>query len=454
MRRSQIQQRVILPHNFTPRYYQAPLFKFVPSVFKRAVCVWHRRAGKDKTLFNLIIREAFLTPGIYYYFFPTYQQGRKILWDGIDKNGFKFLDHVPEAICKGKNATEMKITISTAKNSESIIQIIGTDNASSIRGTNPIGCVWSEYSFQDPSAWEVVKPIHSENKGWDVFNYTPNGPNHGQDLYEMALKDPSWFCQLLTVRDTKDEHGNPLVTDYDIQREREQGMSESMIQQEYYCSFLAAVMGSYFGEEVNWLRNNGRITKVPFDSNQYVDTWWDIGGASDPAALWFTQDAPDGVHLIDCHDILGAGIEHWASVLKERSDKSGYRYGRHGAPHDISVREVSANATSRIEIAKGYGINFEIVPRPTDKFNQSIEPARKFFKRCWFNGEKTEVARGLKALELYRRKYDNENKVLTITPLHDWTCHFADAFQTLALGHDRQSYEVRGGMDKVRRAFG
>lgn len=450
MRRNQT-QRVILPHNFTPRYYQAPLFKFVPSAFRRAVCVWHRRAGKDKTLFNLIIREAFLTPGIYYYFFPTYQQGRKILWDGIDKNGFKFLDHVPEAICKGKNATEMKITISTAKGTESIIQIIGTDNASSIRGTNPIGCVWSEYSFQDPTAWEVVKPIHSENKGWDVFNYTPNGPNHGQELYEMALKDPTWFCQLLTIRDTKDEFGTPLVTEYDIQREREQGMSESMIQQEYFCSWTATVMGSYFGEEVNWLRNNGRIARVPFDPNQYVDTWWDIG-VGDPAAIWFTQDAPEGVRAVDCYDIAGGGLSQFAQLLKDRTRECGYKYGRHGAPHDIAVREMTANARTRLEIARvEHGIAFETIPRPSDK-QDSIETARRFFKRCYFDGDK--CARGLKALELYRRKYDTENKILTIQPLRDWTVHLSDAFQTLALGHDRQSYEVRGGMDKVRRAFG
>lgn len=228
---------ITIPFNYEPRPYQVPLFDSIANGFKRAVAVWHRRAGKDKTLLNLIVKEAFKRCGVYYYFFPTYNQGRKVLWDGIDRNGFRYLDHIPEQLREGNpNATEMKIRLVNG----SLIQIIGTDNIDAIMGTNPVGCVFSEYSLQNPMAWDLIRPILAENGGWAVFNYTPRGRNHGFILYEMAKNNPEWFCQLMTIDDTG------AVTAAMVQAEREAGMSEEMIQQEFFCSFEAALSSCFF----------------------------------------------------------------------------------------------------------------------------------------------------------------------------------------------------------------
>jgi hypothetical protein len=201
---------------------------------KRAVCVWHRRSGKDKTFINIMMTKMAQRKGTYYYFLPTYNQGKKIIWDGMDKGGFKFLDHIPESLIVRKNETDMKIELVTG----SIFQVVGTDNIDSIMGTNPVGCVFSEYSLQDPKAWEFIRPILLENDGWAIFNFTPRGLNHAKELYEMARVNPDWFCELLTVNDTKEENGNRYITDEMIESERRTGMSETLIQQEYYCDFL------------------------------------------------------------------------------------------------------------------------------------------------------------------------------------------------------------------------
>jgi len=215
---------ITLPYNYQARPYQSGLYDCIANGYKRAVAVWHRRAGKDKTLLNLLIKEAFKRTGVYYYFFPTYNQGRKVLWDGIDRNGFRYLDHIPEPLREGNpNTTEMKIRLING----SLIQIIGTDNIDAIMGTNPVGCVFSEYSLQNPAAWDLIRPILAENGGWAVFNYTPRGRNHGFILYEMAKNNPEWFCELLTVDDTG------VVTPEMVQAERDAGMSEEMIQQEF-----------------------------------------------------------------------------------------------------------------------------------------------------------------------------------------------------------------------------
>jgi len=82
-----------------------------------------------------------------------------------------------------------------------------------------------------------MRPILKENGGWALFNSTPNGKNHFFDMFNMAMENENWFCQKLTIDDTKDAEGKAIVTQEDIAEERASGMDEAMIQQEYFCNF-------------------------------------------------------------------------------------------------------------------------------------------------------------------------------------------------------------------------
>ena len=236
----------------------------------RGVIVWHRRAGKDKTVLNIVVKKALERVGTYFYFFPTYAQAKKAIWDGRDKDGFAFLDHFPKEIIASKNATELQIKLRNG----SIVQLIGTDKIDSIMGTNPIGCVFSEYSLQNPEAWDYVRPILAENDGWAIFDFTPRGQNHAFELYEMARNkmekgDKRWFAQKLTVEDTG------ALSQEKIQEERDSGMDEEMIQQEYYVSFRGIQKGAYYGSQMEKLDKERRICRIPYDADVPVDTWWD-----------------------------------------------------------------------------------------------------------------------------------------------------------------------------------
>ena len=116
-------QKISLPYKFTPRPYQIPFLNAWDDGFKRFILVWHRRSGKDKTVFANIVKKMFEKKAAYFYFAPTYKQGKKIIWDNIDKDGMKFLDHIPKEIIKNKNENEMKIELRNG----SYVQIVGTD---------------------------------------------------------------------------------------------------------------------------------------------------------------------------------------------------------------------------------------------------------------------------------------------------------------------------------------
>lgn len=221
---------VTVPHNFDPRTYQLPFLKAMDDGYLRAFLIWHRRAGKDKECFNFMVKKALERVGTYFYFLPEYAQARKVIWDNIDNDGFKMLDHIPDSIIRRKNETQLKIELING----SVIQLLGADTFDkSGVGTNPIGVVFSEFPIQRPDIWGFVRPILKVNGGWAVFNGTPRGQNHAYEMLKMAEGLPdTWFTQVLTIDDTG------VLTAEDIEEERAEGMPQAMIDQEYYCKFI------------------------------------------------------------------------------------------------------------------------------------------------------------------------------------------------------------------------
>ena len=232
------------------------------SGIKRAVAVWHRRAGKEKTFINYVAKSCIQRVGTYFYLFPTYTQAKKVLWDGRDKDGFPFMGHFPKELIAKRNESELRLELING----SAIQLVGSDNIDSVLGTNPVGCVFSEYALQDPRAWDYMRPILRENGGWAIFDYTPRGKNHGWTLYQMAKDNPDWYAEILTVRDTH------ALSEADIDAERKAGMSEELIQQEFYCSFEGVQSGAVFGRQMQEAEQDGRICNVPWQPEHAVDT--------------------------------------------------------------------------------------------------------------------------------------------------------------------------------------
>jgi hypothetical protein len=418
-------QNFNLPYNFTPRNYQIPLLAAIDEKnMKRAFALWHRRAGKDLCLWNLMIKRAFLEPGLYYYFLPTYAQAKKIIWDGMTIDGIKFLDCIPKQIVNKSNDQELKITISTANGMTSIIQLIGTDSFDSIRGTNPRGCVFSEYAYQSPMAWEVVKPILKVNRGWAVFNTTPQGENHAFDLWNIANENKEeWFTEKLTIENTN------ILTEQDMEEERRGGMTEEMIQQEYYCSFSIGAIGSYYSKQMEEAEKTNHITTIPYQKGVPTDLYLDLG-KNDSTSIGFVQRVGLEIRIID-H--LEASNEEIAYYIKELHKKP-YDYGFMYLPHDATHKRLQSNKTIEDQFRDG-GFKTRIVEKA--EINNGIQELRKIFNRIWFDKDKTQKLR--KALKNYHREWDQEKKVFKDHPMHDWSSNSADMMRYMAIGYKEPS---------------
>lgn len=435
-----------VPYRFTARPYQKPFLESMvslrnPGGKKRAVCVWHRRSGKDKTFLNYLIPRMFERVGAYYYYFPTASMGRDILWDGMDKEGMKFLDHFPALLIARTNATEMMIELKNG----SMFKIRGTDKREPI-GVNPVGVVFSEFSRQSPAAgWDLVRPILAENQGWAVFNFTPRGKNHAYRLYRMAKDNPDWFCQMLKSQDTN------AISPEAIDAERRSGMSEEMIQQEFYCSFDIGQEGSYYGRSISKLWEQGQIGSVPHEPQAPVYTAWDIG-IGDATAIWFFQLVGQEIRCIDYYEAYGEGMKHYAEVLRSKP----YKYAEHYFPPDVVKRQndKEGQITSLLDIARNLlekidanGNRFEPV-RVVERHNlaDGIEQARILLqspRKVWIDA--TACQQGIDCLENYHAEYKDKLEDFNREPCHDWASHGADAFRYLSVAY-RAHIQVRDAL--------
>ena len=429
----------IIPYHFTARQYQVPFLRAVEasvnneSQVRYFLQIWHRRAGKDKVnIAETVPGRLIIDPCLVKFVYPTLKMGRENLWDGIGGDGFKYIDHIPEFIQAGKpNETSMKIPVKCNDGGESLFQIGGSDNPDSLRGGNPKMFVFSEWSEQDPYAWDVVEPILKENGGIAIFNMTPKGDNHARGLLEYAKNNPLWHIEILTAEQTGiwtlqqlDEIREDIIKRFSANG-RSEAEANAYFEQEYLCSFNSPVIGSYYGENIRRAEREHRIGVVPHIETYPVHTFWDLG-MDDSMTIWFMQVIGKEFRFIDYYENSGEGFTHYAKALQDK----GYLYGKHYAPHDISVRELGTGK-SRLEVATKLGIKFEVSPRL--EIEDGINAVRSIFNQCWFDADKCH--RGLNCLKNYRKDWDEKNKVFKTNPKHDWASHGSDAFRTFGVGY-------------------
>jgi len=404
---------------FEPRSYQVDVIKALDNGARRLFLLNHRRSGKDVICWNIMVREAFKRVGTYLYIFPTASLGRRIIWQGAIKDGKRFMSFIPDELIKRKN--EQNLTIELVNGS--IIQIVGSDRFINV-GINPIMCIFSEFSLQNGLCWDYIRPILIENGGIALFNTTPRGVNFAKDLWDMACNNPEWYTQKLTIHDTG------VMTDEDVAREINAGMSETLARQEFFCDFDVGQEGSYYAKLFATAEKENRICAVPVDPHARVDTFWDLG-VSDSTSIIFAQKIGKEVHIVDYYEDQGEGLDYYAKVLRDKD----YLYGEHYAPHDIMVRELGSGAKTRLEIARSLGISFKIVPNIG--IYQGIELVRGIFPNIFF--DKTKTSYLARCIVNYRKEYNQRLKTFSDRPLHDFSSHACDALRYMAVTYDRNS---------------
>lgn len=418
-------------HTRRIRWYQAPLWKHLTEVQDcRAVEIAHRRWGKDEIVLGATNERMHKRPGTYWHCLPEYSQARKAIWEAVNAHTGK--RRIDEAFPPETRARTLNQEMFIELHNGSTWQCIGSDRYDATVGAGPVFIAYSEWALANPSAWAYHRPMLEENGGGAAFITTPRGRNHAQAIYlrfkEMAEKNPRYFAELSSVIETgaltQDQLDETLAEYTAIYGE---DIGRAQYEQEYLCSFNAAILGAFYAREILAVRNEGRIDPTLEAHNAPVHVAWDIG-VRDDTSLWFFQVVGTQVFVLDCYSANGVGVDHYAEVIEQRCTEHGWTHGVDFVPHDARVKEWGTGRT-RIETMQGYGLNPQVVPQAG--LLDGINAARRTLPRCVFHSRCEE--QGIAALEQYRREWDDDKKAFKAAPVHDWSSHLADAFRYMSM---------------------
>jgi len=399
----------VIDTGYRPREPQKLIHQMVKNN-RFTVVVAHRRMGKTVSAINQLIHSSLLCDKPnprFAYIAATYTQAKRIAWD--------YLLQYTRPLGAIANIAELRVDFMGRR-----ISLYGADNPDSLRGIYLDGVVIDEIGDINPSIWnEVVRPALADRKGYAMMIGTPKGNNHFKDLRDRAEKaKDDWALLEFKASETK------LIDPQELASAKaEMGMDK--YNQEFECSFNAAVEGSYYGQIINDLEAKNQITTIPRETLSKTYCSWDLG-MSDSTAIWVAQVVGKEIRLVDFYENHGQGLDTYVSWLRDNEWSDAVQL----LPHDVVVRELGTGK-SRQEVIEEAGLEITIVKKLP--VADGIQAVRRLLPRCWFNKN---VKQGLDALRNYRRNYDEKRNVFFDSPLHDWCSHAADSFRYLAVGLD------------------
>jgi len=407
--------------DYTPRDWQAAV---LPVLKRFTVLVLHRRAGK--TVFDVIqsIGQVLACPlknprGAY--FGPTRQQTKDTAWDYYKM----FLKPLTDAGLVTFNESDLTIKFKNGAR----INLYSYENLDNIRGAYLDHVVLDEFQLAPPMGFDkVVRPMLSDRIGKAIITGTPDGKTEFFDFYEKGLDPdyPAWSSVLMKWDDTNAinlEEINDLKKD----------TSDEAFDQEYNCSFEAAVKGAYIGKNISKLKDSDRLREVLHDPAYPVVTGWDLG--LDGMVIWYFQKVGDQERLIDVDYFINKDLPYCANKVLNKP----YTYHCQYIPHDGTKRTIIDKKKTAKGLLESLGLRCKLVKRGS--FDDAVHATRVFMDRIVVStkcDKKIRVGKlkisPLDLLSLWRAKTEDSTDLMQKNAKHDFSSHIADGLRTLAVG--------------------
>ena len=182
--------------------------------------------------------------------------------------------------------------------------------------------------------------------------------------------------------------------------------------------------GAVYAKQLAKAREEGRITKVPYDPSCEVFTAWDLG-FGDATSIWWLQFVGRELRWLEYYENSGEQLDHYAKIVKAKP----YNYVKHGhfLPHDGAHGNIRGDSVSKQLLS--LGLSNTVLPRETD-INPGLELVRLTIAYSVFDHDKCKD--GIHALENYGYEWDEDRGIFKSKPRHDWTSHCADAARAAA----------------------
>lgn len=354
---------------------------------------------------------------------------REIILDTPEFNSFYT---VTETEIKGRNASFF-IFMGLKHNIQEIKSLKGIKR-----------CWVEEAQAVSHNSWEILIPTIREDGSeiWISFNEkNPTDPTYSRFVLD---KDEDMFVKKVSWRD------NPYFPSVlEKERIKLQKKDPDAYAHVWEGEFDTRYSGSVYAK---FLKQD-QIKSVPYDPSAPIYTAWDLG-YDDATSVVFYQIIHNEIHIIDYYENNFQDIQHYCEVLygasiiiDERSNETGkvlhwhfgerldeiragydYTGGVHYVPHDADYKLQAAAGRSIVEQASEFGVRLNVIQATNQ---QSSEQAlRKTLPHCWFNQDTTRDL--VHAMMNYHYDYDEECKIYSKVPVHDWSSHAADSLELMA----------------------
>lgn len=183
-------------------------------------------------------------------------------------------------------------------------------------------------------------------------------------------------------------------------------------------AFETANEGYYFAKMVSLARQEHRICHLPYDDHAKTYSSWDIG-IGDSNAIWVWQLVGKEVHCIDYYENSDEPLAHYVKWLKNKP----YIFEKHFMPHDAASRS-QQTGKSLADVGRQMGLKIDVLQRDTNEMF-GIECLRSMLPRFFFDRVKCE--KGLKAIEAFRKEWNEKLGCYREKSYHDWASHGSKA---------------------------
>ena len=390
------------------RSHQEKVLKAFDNGARKILLRWSRRAGKSVLAWNILIKEAMVNPGVYWFCFNEYGTAKRDIWEAMTKEGLKFLDMIPTEMVKRMNVQDLVIELHNG----SIIRLIGLDKADNLVGAGLKGVVFDEYAVLNPTSTDYIEAMLGDTGGWEIIISTPRGENHFFDKYNYAMKNSSeWLA------DTK-HCGMPEIAQYmakgflDAKRRElfDKYGNHALYNQEYMTSFTSPNAGSVFGDLVRVAADENRITSIiPLDNVPFY-TAWDLGNADSTSIVLFQVDDAGFPTIIDHIENQRESVDWYVGEMEKRKWKVKY----HFLPHDAAHHKGAKNETYK-QVLQQEGITNTVILKKPKRVSDKLNFLRRLFKHMRINDTCERVVTCLTKLEY---EWNDKNKIWSDKPTH------------------------------------
>lgn len=391
---------------YEPRAHQ---YQIHENLKRWNVLVCHRRFGKSVLCINQLIVDCLRceqTNPRFAYIAPLYKQAKEIAWDYLKE----FARPIP-----GVKFNESELRADFPNGGR--IKLYGADNPDALRGIYLDGVVMDEFAQMAPKTWrEVIRPALSDRKGYAIFIGTPKGHNAFYDLFNSAKIDDNWYCAMFRASETG------IVDEEELKMARSD-MTADEFNQEYECSFEAAIEGAVYGEEIKVAREQNRICKVPHDPRLPVICVNDPGDAT--WAIGFFQIVGREKRWIDSAEFFKPSDEEVASFLNAKP----YKYEAVYLPFDATVERRDLGI-SLVQHFKDLGVqNVKSIPQQKS-IDRGIRLVKMIFSDLWIEESMTHA---IDCVSEYHYNKSQKTGSFGSKPEHDWSSHTSDMLRYFAV---------------------